>query len=245
MACAYYVIHLRMHGSRCTNSHVFCSVIVHSCISSKMSGGFTISSLAILFYRTHGDISKELERSFHLMGDYFGVINVESLHHWHPEKVITWSLASSKTQNFCAHVQRCRDFGGEVGTRTNSHQLFVIFVTMVIYERDTLRSATVGNWKPFKNDEKCFLLHLKTSFRSQYISNFVLTFWPCRKTAWLERQSYFQNLCHNLVNSNYNTNIAQYLKNESDNEIWSVNKIDHEKRFSWKIIHKMWWRNYS
>ena len=23
------------------------------------------------------------------------------------------------------------------------------------------------NWKPFKNDEKCFLFHLKSSFRSQ------------------------------------------------------------------------------
>ena len=24
-----------------------------------------------------------------------------------------------------------------------------------------------GNWKPFKNDEKCFLFHLKRSFRAQ------------------------------------------------------------------------------
>ena len=26
-----------------------------------------------------------------------------------------------------------------------------------------------GNWKPFKNDEKCFLFHLKSFFRSQDI----------------------------------------------------------------------------
>ena len=26
-----------------------------------------------------------------------------------------------------------------------------------------------GNWKPFKNDEKCFLFHLKNSFRYQDI----------------------------------------------------------------------------
>ena len=31
-----------------------------------------------------------------------------------------------------------------------------------------------GNWKPCKNDEKCFLFHLKSSFRSQDI--FVLKF---------------------------------------------------------------------
>ena len=30
-----------------------------------------------------------------------------------------------------------------------------------------------------------------------------------------------------------------------DNEIWQVNRIWHEKQFSWKIIDKTWWRNYS
>ena len=30
--------------------------------------------------------------------------------------------------------------------------------------------------KPFKNDEKCFLFHFKSSFRSQDILIFVLTF---------------------------------------------------------------------
>ena len=34
----------------------------------------------------------------------------------------------------------------------------------------TLGSETIfDNWKPFKNDEKCFLFHLKSSFRSQNI----------------------------------------------------------------------------
>ena len=33
-----------------------------------------------------------------------------------------------------------------------------------------LVSETIfANWKPFKNDEKCFLFHLKSSFRSQDI----------------------------------------------------------------------------
>ena len=36
-------------------------------------------------------------------------------------------------------------------------------------------------WKPFKNDEKWFLFHLKSSLRSQDISIFVLSFWQCRK----------------------------------------------------------------
>ena len=37
-----------------------------------------------------------------------------------------------------------------------------------------------GNCKLFKNDEKCFLFHLKSSLRSIDIRIFILTFWSCR-----------------------------------------------------------------
>ena len=37
--------------------------------------------------------------------------------------------------------------------------------------------------KPFKIEEKCFLLHLKSSFRSQNIKNFVFIFWSYTKTT--------------------------------------------------------------
>ena len=43
-------------------------------------------------------------------------------------------------------------------------------------------------WNPFKNDEKCFLFHLKNFLRS-LIFNFLR--WisgHVEKTAWLERQ---------------------------------------------------------
>ena len=54
--------------------------------------------------------------------------------------------------------------------------------------RRTLGSETIfGNWKPFKNDEKYFLFHLESFFRSQDFWIFVLTFWSCSKAAWLER----------------------------------------------------------
>ena len=43
------------------------------------------------------------------------------------------------------------------------------------------------HWKPFKNDEKCFSFHFKSSFRSQNIEVFLMTFCACKKTAWLER----------------------------------------------------------
>ena len=41
-----------------------------------------------------------------------------------------------------------------------------------------------SQWNPFKNDEKRFLLYLKSSFCSQYIYFFVLTFWSCKKTGF-------------------------------------------------------------
>ena len=40
-------------------------------------------------------------------------------------------------------------------------------------------------WKPFKKGEKCFLFHLKSSFRSQGI--FVLSFWSCRKNGLITK----------------------------------------------------------
>ena len=37
-------------------------------------------------------------------------------------------------------------------------------------QRRTLRTGTIfGNWKPFKNDEKCILFHFKSFFYSEDI----------------------------------------------------------------------------
>ena len=41
--------------------------------------------------------------------------------------------------------------------------------------------------KPFKNYEKCFLFHLKNSFRSQDIYVLVMTFWSCRKKGLIRK----------------------------------------------------------
>ena len=36
-----------------------------------------------------------------------------------------------------------------------------------------------------------------------------------------------------------------WMERQSENKIWSVNRMLHEKPFSWKNIQKMQWRNYS
>ena len=46
-----------------------------------------------------------------------------------------------------------------------------------------IKLCYLSDWKPFKNDEKCFLFHLKSSFRSKD----KRLFGHVGKTAWLER----------------------------------------------------------
>ena len=54
-------------------------------------------------------------------------------------------------------------------------------VNVALYDR----KKNVEN--SFKNDEKCFLYHFKSSFHSQDIQIFVLTFWSCRKKGFIRK----------------------------------------------------------
>ena len=72
---------------------------------------------------------------------------------------------------------------------------------MVIFQQELLKSDSNHpkkkqkkafyflQWSPFKNDEKCFLYHLKSSFRSQDIYIFVMTFWSYRKSSLIRKIS--------------------------------------------------------
>ena len=43
------------------------------------------------------------------------------------------------------------------------------------------------HWRPFKNDEKCSLFYLKSSFSSQDILVFIATFCSCRKNGLIRK----------------------------------------------------------
>ena len=59
------------------------------------------------------------------------------------------------------------------------------WLAIKLFLKAHFQSETIfSKWKPFKNDEKCFLFHLRSSFLSQDILVFVLTFWSRKKTAW-------------------------------------------------------------
>ena len=78
--------------------------------------------------------------------------------------------------------------------------------------------------KMIKNNEKCFLFHLKRFFCSQNVQIFVLTFWSCRKkTAWQHVKKHkvhfkIYNVTTRLKN-NYDKHIGQYLTNKSNQKM--------------------------
>ena len=47
------------------------------------------------------------------------------------------------------------------------------------------KTCYLPHWKPFKNDEKCFLFHLKSSFKIFKFLSWL--FGHVGKTAWLEK----------------------------------------------------------
>ena len=80
-------------------------------------------------------------------------------------------------------------------------QLFKVFVKLhkspllVVksYSRSLRFETIFVNLMPLKIDEKCFLFHLKSSFRSQDIYIFVLTFWSCRKNCFIRKRKLISN----------------------------------------------------
>ena len=93
--------------------------------------------------------------------------------------------------------------------------------------------------KIIKND---FLLHIKSSFRSQGISIFVLIFAACRKNDLNRKTVNFEIYdVTTWLTKNYNIRITQYFTNQRqpDNEIWSFNRTFQGKYFCLKIMQKM------
>ena len=63
-------------------------------------------------------------------------------------------------------------------------------------------------WKHFENDEKSFLFHLKSSYRSQDIWFFVLT---CRSCGWNGLVRNIIYVVTTWLTNNYNTHTAHHL----------------------------------
>ena len=93
-------------------------------------------------------------------------------------------------------------------------------------------------WKLFKNNEKCFLFHLKSSFHSHDIQMFVLTFWSCRKNSLIKKIKLhviiipctsFRVNPHSILCLNVKELLAR-----SRHHIWSLSGIQTHNHF----VHK-------
>ena len=54
--------------------------------------------------------------------------------------------------------------------------------------------VSFASLKALKNDEKCFLFHRKSSFRSQDIKVFAMNFRSCREKDSVRKMGYFVNV---------------------------------------------------
>ena len=131
---------------------------------------------------------------------FSGVINILFI------TIYSWLSSNGRTQRLChcnnTDLDRFPGLGFKsiISTEIWSSEVLNVFSITQIFTN----SFTSNYWKylkahskfwyniwqlkPFKNDEKRFWFHVKTSLRSQDIKVFVLMFWSCRKTAWLERK---------------------------------------------------------
>ena len=93
------------------------------------------------------------------------------------------------------------------------HRGFILKLTERLQTR-TLRSETsFGIWKLFKKDEKCFLFHLESSFRSQDIYILSCLFGHIEKRLdWKDKLSFkSHDVTTWLINTYSNTIIAIHI----------------------------------
>ena len=86
-----------------------------------------------------------------------------------------------------------------------------------------------NNYKTFKNAEKWFLFHAKSSFCSFDIYVFVLMFWLGRKTAWWECQGVFQNLWRRRLDDKNTIHLLSNISKSMGNQLKFGQLIKYNK----------------
>ena len=82
------------------------------------------------------------------------------------------------------------------------------------HERQTLNFQKslcyLRDWEPYKNDEKCFSIRLKSFFVLKISKNLSEHFGHVGRTVWLERLT-SKFVTSQTALQNFNTHVAQYL----------------------------------
>ena len=150
------------------------------------------------------------------------------LFHYHsPCHLYVERFVSSSFETVCLkHFGHCNSIYWLNEIRNSLQDLTYFLWISLIDALPSLRQF-LANECPLKRMKNVFLFHLKSSFRSQSILIFVLTFWWCRKTAWLERL-----LSRFLTSQSGKQAIAVFMlpnisrsKGNQAMKFWSVNRI--------------------
>ena len=112
----------------------------------------------------------------------------------------------------------------------------LIFITLLFFTK----------WQSFKNYEKCFLFHLKSSFHSRDIQIFVFPSSPLFlpvSHCFRGRSNINFTVCDiiNCLNENLITHFVWYLEKEIRCEIetLSIDRVLNKEHFYGKIMQKM------
>ena len=77
------------------------------------------------------------------------------------------------------------------------YQFYFIFQWSIKFQQQNIKAwlspskncLVILDWKPFKNDDKCFLFYLKSACHSQDILVFVTIFRSCKKNGLIRKIS--------------------------------------------------------
>ena len=105
-----------------------------------------------------------------------------------------------------------------------------------------------GNLKSLKNNKKCILLHLKSSFRFQDILSFCLDFFVMYKNGLIRKvRLVLKFITSKSGQQTIVMHIFPNISRSKGNQTMKLRQlIEYNLRSIFvKIIHKMYWRNHS
>ena len=149
-------------------------------------------------------------------------------------------------------LERCKKYRRDCTKQCTVNYLQKLSIWMIYYifkacdHNFLIKFLFLTKWYPFKNYEKCFLLHQKSSFRTQDIQIFVFSssplFFPvshCLR-GWSKKNLKIYDVI-NCLNKNLITRFVWYLEKEirCDNETLSIDRELNKKHFYGKIKLKV------
>ena len=103
-----------------------------------------------------------------------------------------------------------------------------------------------GNWKPFKNDKKCFLFHLKTLLFLRYLNFWTDVFGYAGKRLHIKKVKVSFKIYNGIYwkTNHYNTHIILYLKMFYNKYGLELVSLPHSLHDFWTNVFVWLWRKF-